>query len=334
MSTESRPYTGYIREMQIARGIGILLVTLGHSEPVAQAFPFFWDIIYSFHMPLFFFLSGFFSLRLVSRPWLQEILPRTARLYLPYFVISLSYGLIKFFIPALKRPVIPQELLSQIVFYPFENPALFLWFLYILLLMKMLSPLFRGRGPLLFLPIFTITACWYGSIELFGISSLLKHLLYYNCGLLLAGQHTVFFSWLRNRNLRLAVILLFPLLYSFSTKSNNGPLPVATALAGIWLVLSFSFLGLPERISGWLEYCGKLSLEIYLLQYYFIFPVLVALTHIGIEPRLIVLFTFTAGLCGPILTSRLILEKSKILALVLSGRTKKPGRSTKNETAF
>ncbi|MBU1567466.1 MAG: acyltransferase family protein [Proteobacteria bacterium] len=324
MSTDPRPDTGYVREMQIARGVGILLVTIGHSEPIAQAFPLLWEIIYSFHMPLFFFMSGFFSLRLVNSPWLREILPRTARLYLPYLTISLSYGLIKLFVPDLKRPIIPQELFGQILFYPFDNPALFLWFLYILLLMKLLSPLFRGRLPLLFLPIFMVTACWYGSVDFLGIWSLLKHLLYYNCGLLLAGYHSIFFKLLRNRSLRGIVIILFPLLFFLSAKSNNGPLPVLTALTGIWLVLSISFLRIPEKISGFLEYCGKLSLEIYLLQYYFIFPVLFAFTHIGIEPRLIVPCTFVAGFFGPILVSRLVLDKSALLALVFCGRAKRP----------
>jgi fucose 4-O-acetylase-like acetyltransferase len=321
MSIDSQTGTGYLRPMQIARGIGILLVTLGHSEPISQAFPFFWKIIYSFHMPLFFFMSGFFSLKLVNSPWLKEILPRTARLYLPYLVISLSYGLIKLFVPDLKRPIVPQELIGQILFYPFDNPALFLWFLYILLLMKLLSPLFRGRLPLLFLPLFLITACWYGSIDLLGIWSLFKHLLYYNCGLLLAGQQGIFFRWLCNRNLRYAVLILFPLLFYLRAESSNGPLPVLTALAGIWLVLSFSFIRMPERISGWLEYLGKFSLEIYLLQYYFIFPVLYTFNRIGIDSRFIVPFTFFAGLLGPLLASHLILKKNRLLRRVFLGRT-------------
>ncbi len=322
--------SGYIREMQIARGIGILLVSIGHSDPIMEVFPLFWKVIYSFHMPLFFFMSGFFSLRLVNRPWSTEVLPRTARLYIPYITISLSYGFIKFFVPGLKRPVIPQDLLGQIFFYPFDNPALFLWFLYILLLMKLLSPLFRGRLPLVFLPLFILFACWYGSVDFLGIWALLKHLLYYNCGLLLARHHNLFFAWLRNRILLLAVILLFPLLFFLSEKSSDGPLPVLTALAGIWSILSISFIGIPQRIGGLLEYCGTLSLEIYLLQYYFVFPVLFALSHYGIDPRLIVLCTFAVGFSGPILVSRLVLDKSRLLALVFSGRVRKPVQQVYN----
>ncbi len=333
MSTEPLPESAYIREMQVARGIGILLVTFGHSEPVAQVFPLFWDLIYSFHMPLFFFMSGFFSLRLINSPWLKVVLPRTAQLYVPYLVISLTYGVIKLIVPMVKRPVVPLELLTDIIFYPFDNPALFLWFLYILLLMKLLSPIFRGKGPLLLLPLFIISACWYGSTEFLGIWSLLKHLLFYNCGVLLAGHRTFVFNLLRDKRVTMSVVLVFPLLFHLSSGSNNGPLTLLTALSGIWLTLGFSFLAIPAKISRWLEYCGNLSLEIYLLQYFFIFPVLFTLTHVGVKPGLIVPLTFTVGLFGPIVVKRLMLDNSTLLTLVLSGRVLRPAQPGTDRTA-
>ncbi len=48
-----------IAYIDIARGIGILLVVLGHSD-LALVSPYLHQIIYSFHIPLFFFLSGIF----------------------------------------------------------------------------------------------------------------------------------------------------------------------------------------------------------------------------------------------------------------------------------
>lgn len=48
-----------IQYIDIARGIGILLVVLGHND-FALVSPFAYQVIYSFHMPLFFFLSGYF----------------------------------------------------------------------------------------------------------------------------------------------------------------------------------------------------------------------------------------------------------------------------------
>ncbi|MEW6284955.1 MAG: acyltransferase family protein [Chloroflexota bacterium] len=48
-----------IEYIDIARGIGILLVVLGHND-FGYISPFAYQVIYSFHMPLFFFLSGYF----------------------------------------------------------------------------------------------------------------------------------------------------------------------------------------------------------------------------------------------------------------------------------
>src|SRR5215208_2174678 len=45
--------------LDVARGIGILLVVLGHNDFGAIS-PFFQQVIYSFHIPLFFFLAGYF----------------------------------------------------------------------------------------------------------------------------------------------------------------------------------------------------------------------------------------------------------------------------------
>ncbi|HLO29768.1 MAG TPA: acyltransferase family protein [Anaerolineales bacterium] len=48
-----------IEYLDIARGLGILLVVLGHNDLGALS-PFAHQVIYSFHIPLFFFLSGYF----------------------------------------------------------------------------------------------------------------------------------------------------------------------------------------------------------------------------------------------------------------------------------
>lgn len=41
-----------IEELDVAKGLAILLVVLGHSRPPGI------DMIYGFHMPLFFILAG------------------------------------------------------------------------------------------------------------------------------------------------------------------------------------------------------------------------------------------------------------------------------------
>lgn len=72
--------------IDIARGIGIVFVVLGHnlwSKSLGSA------VIFNFHMPLFFFLSGMFFLPRRMRTW-KEIRHRclSVVLHLPFFAVA------------------------------------------------------------------------------------------------------------------------------------------------------------------------------------------------------------------------------------------------------
>lgn len=78
-----------IEYIDIARGIGILLVVLGHND-FGYISPFVYKLIYSFHMPLFFFLSGYFLKP--SIPFFDFFKKRFNSLLMPYlFTIFLIY---------------------------------------------------------------------------------------------------------------------------------------------------------------------------------------------------------------------------------------------------
>lgn len=83
------PTSKRVEYIDIARGIGILLVVMGHND-FALISPFAYQVIYSFHMPLFFFLSGYFLD--ASIPFLDFIRKRFHSLLKPYlFMIFLIY---------------------------------------------------------------------------------------------------------------------------------------------------------------------------------------------------------------------------------------------------
>jgi fucose 4-O-acetylase-like acetyltransferase len=85
-----------IEYIDIARGIGILLVVMGHND-FALVSPFAYKVIYSFHMPLFFFLSGYFINTTVGfwdffkKRFNSLIKPFLFTLFLIYFG-SISFG--------------------------------------------------------------------------------------------------------------------------------------------------------------------------------------------------------------------------------------------------
>jgi polysaccharide biosynthesis protein PslL len=78
-----------IEYLDIARGIGILLVVLGHNDFEAISL-FIHQVIYSFHIPLFFFLSGYFIN--ISIPFFDFVKKRFNALLKPFlFTIFLIY---------------------------------------------------------------------------------------------------------------------------------------------------------------------------------------------------------------------------------------------------
>jgi fucose 4-O-acetylase-like acetyltransferase len=70
-----------IKWVDIAKGIGIILVIVGHTIALEYSAP-----IYTFHMPLFIFLSGFvFHLSQGKHSVRITIVKRVLSLLLPFF---------------------------------------------------------------------------------------------------------------------------------------------------------------------------------------------------------------------------------------------------------
>ena len=71
--------------VDIVKGIGIILVVMGHAGcPVLPH-----GIIYSFHMPLFFFLSGLFIKRQCEKDFCTYVKKNFRSLLLPYFYFNI-----------------------------------------------------------------------------------------------------------------------------------------------------------------------------------------------------------------------------------------------------
>ena len=74
----------------IAKGIGIILVVLGHCTCVGNYISVF-RFIYLFHMPLFFFISGFFFKKCYIYDVKSFVYKRIKRLYLPFVMWNLLF---------------------------------------------------------------------------------------------------------------------------------------------------------------------------------------------------------------------------------------------------
>ena len=85
----------YFNELNIVRGIAVLLVAIGHSFPDLQTgmkytvAVFIRNYIYDFHMAVFFFVSGFLCLVGIKKYTLiEEFQKKVQRIMIPYFSYS------------------------------------------------------------------------------------------------------------------------------------------------------------------------------------------------------------------------------------------------------
>jgi fucose 4-O-acetylase-like acetyltransferase len=91
-------YNSRLQYIDTAKGIGIILVVVAHtSTPL-----YLHNIIYQFHMPLFFILSGFFYEDKYDKSPVPFIIKRIKSLYFPYvrygFILLFSFMTLNFFL--------------------------------------------------------------------------------------------------------------------------------------------------------------------------------------------------------------------------------------------
>jgi fucose 4-O-acetylase-like acetyltransferase len=103
--------------LDVTKGLGILLVVLGHNWIVLHEEGELFRIIFSFHMPLFFFLSGMFLRD--SGTFKEFAASRANSLIKPYFATLFMVGFVRWFIEALKTKTLPAEFwrVIQGIFY-------------------------------------------------------------------------------------------------------------------------------------------------------------------------------------------------------------------------
>lgn len=133
------------------QAIGIVLVVLGHSLPEdilknnSFVIILIRNFIYSFHMPLFFTISGFlfcYSTSSKNRSYFQLIKNKAEKLLVPYVLLGLlayipHYLLSKF--ANRKMLLTPLEIIYSFL-YPHLHSIRFFWFLPVLFIFFLVSP--------------------------------------------------------------------------------------------------------------------------------------------------------------------------------------------------
>lgn len=183
--------------LDMAKGVGIVLMVAGHLFGSLQTIdykPFFspaYQFIASFHMPLFFILSGilFFMTGEEKKEGGRLVLGKARTLLLPYATFSLIYMVMNVYTYLVQPELIELSFLHKLLVYTLTFHGIsVLWFLPTLFFGELLFFFFRkrlsdkalilcifvqGLFMLLLSPVFSL-AIWEENLFLLGIGSLLQ----------------------------------------------------------------------------------------------------------------------------------------------------------------
>jgi len=337
--------------VDIAKGIGIVLVVMGHND-FALISPFAHKLIYSFHMPMFFFMSGMFFKP--DLPFLMYARHRFNRVLKPFLFMILFIYFASISFSNVGIPQASRRLIKALYGNGHYLDWVQLWFLPHLFVVSLFAYFFfqavyrRGLFPLrwvilsvLFIGgVLGITLFWpfepdilgrgftvFGlpfSLDLVFVSGFF-FILGYELNKIrndfsLGHSFTLFISGLT----LLFLVWYFPATIDFNTRLFESlPINTLEALLGILFILAVSKQ--MERV-GWLpslfKYIGQASLVILVFQV----PIqdywgqkIMRLTD---NLQLSYWISFLIGVAGPIVINALFIRPNPILRHWFSQRAK------------
>ena len=261
-----------------AKAIGIILVVYGHVargifnagiEIPEHLYRLTDSVVYSFHMPLFFFLSGlFFYQSFCKRGGVGLTMNKIDTIIYPYVIWSILQGLVEVFLSGYTNGSV--ELTS--VFSLWEPRAQF-WFLYALFFVFVVSCIiFYFLSEKYVVLVFIISCMLYLSfIELPDVkflSFIANNLVYFTLGMLFTKYRL---SKLFSSITALFIIMIFFVLSQYIFHMHLGNLYVdkgyeslLLACISIFFIVSLSIV-LAKKQNRFLAYIGASSMAIYLM---------------------------------------------------------------------
>ena len=351
-----------LQYFDMLKGIAIFMVVMGHVitfciRGLDRAFAF--KLIAEVHMPLFFFVSGWFSYKaLANGSWkAPDLVSRAKQLLVPMVVMSILW---LFYFPhsGLKTPF-------HCTFHDmwYQAGKYGYWFTFVLFeiiaIYAVVRPMF-SRLPRLWMQVVALLAMWalmltglnfvpHDIYELLSLNPMVQYFPVFMFGVL-AHQHSDAFHRLTESSaaMTVAIPLAGALIYyigwhwEFAWIEQNVPMPthiartllhaalavIAIGIVRPWSMKAFS----PERhkpavFANMWTVLGRESLAIYLLHYFFLFPLTPLQTamnslNVGFMPMLVNAAFWAAAIIAVVLCVNKIICLSRPLAWLMTGKIK------------
>ncbi len=321
--------------ISFAYAIGIILVVFGHSYPLGNSYvPQFMlyirSFIYSFHMPLFFFISGVLmkythrGKSLCMGEYLYFIRKKAMRLLTPYFVLTLLAFVPKILVAqyVTNKVLVTFNYFIKVFLVPRESIWGHFWFIPVLFILfccsyLMLKSLRRTWHVVLFTGIFVLLNTFPIDIGWFGIKDVCVYGFYFFIGILssdvvIKNQDKLFSL---NKGICTVVISVGLFICSHLVMKQgiiiNSLFVIITALVMIYSIFALGALYQRKKYR-FLEWMQEKNFTIYLLSWPCSALVQIYLNKfLELNWSLVMPAMFLAGLLGPLIVISFY-EKLKI----------------------
>lgn len=318
-----------INWISILQGWAMLLVVLGHIsltgkflDPETPITSIIQKTIYSFHMPLFMFISGmlFWETRL-QKDWIYKdiIIDKTKRLLIPYIFFTILTFLLKLvasnFVVRQVKISIPYVLRMFII--PDENPLGELWFIFVLFSYFFLYPvtkIAKQNKPVFSIIVlvvsFFISFFVPKAIKILAFSQICYYYIFFFSGILFMKKD--FISFMNKWYIFIISIIIFVLVTVFQI--NSYFIIFAGIFMSCCLAVTFDKI-IPKLFFTFRDY----TFQIFLFGIFFQVAVKIIYQKIGMKELYLpfYLLNVICGLYCPIMIS-LIIKKigTKFLLLI------------------
>lgn len=321
----------YLKEIDVLKGIGIILVVIGHSFPDASAASgisnvfarTIYNIIYSFHMPAFIFASGLVSykFRISFNDKINAIKKKFERLIIPYFIWAIIYIPFRIILAKYSSQKFVVNRLWQV--FIGNNPYSGLWFLYSLFFISVLHIIFIDNKNKL-IKAFIISAIFALTNDFIEYKEPIKWIfaysIYFYLGILFRQHYSKFYNVFIKKQVLIKIFVIF--VASFVAKIILSKFEIESfilipAIFGTILLYSIS---LQLKNNNFFRMIGSYSMDIYILSG----PILVALriflyNILKINYGIYAILAIILSILLSFIISSKIIRKSKSLAFLLLG---------------
>lgn len=314
---------------------GILLVVLGHS---GEDIPYLSKWIYSFHMPLFIFISGYL-LDYTSKNGIMKInykffiKKKFIRLLIPYFLISSLAYIPKYLLGkfALRPLNLDMKTYVHGFLYPWDNPIIFFWFLptlfFIMLITIFLIKLFKDKVEIILIIslIISLISKQFINIGFLNINGILNYLFFFILGIAYKRNENIIDKKFKLNSSLIFIFLNIILLLNciINYKVSSQLLYIFIAVTGILFSISLEKIYSKKEFNFLNHLYGK-SYSIYLLSWFpQVFIRIVGFQILKQQWYIVLPFSFVSGVYGPYIVNILVLKitekykKLKFLKIII-----------------